>query len=166
LADAVGSDGEVTGIDQSAPFVEQARELVREAPNSRVHVGDAYALPCADGAFDAVHCERVLMHLEHPIAALREMWRVVRPRGRIVAAEPAWETMVIDHLDHEAIDLLIRQSNTVICNPRMGLELNRLLAEAGCVDRQVEVVAICSRDYAEFVAYGLNLSRAAKRTGC
>jgi SAM-dependent methyltransferase len=165
LAETVGPTGTVIGIDQAETFVEQARERVRAVPAVRVDVGDAYALPYDDGAFDAAHCERLLMHLTAPVESLREMRRVVRPGGRIVAAEPAWATMIIDHPDEDAIDLLIRQANTVIRHPRMGVELNRLMAEAGLVDRSVEIVPVCSRDFAEFVAYGLDLLSAAKALG-
>jgi hypothetical protein len=47
----------------------------------------------------------------------------------------------------------------------MGVELNRLMAEAGLVDRSIEIVPICSRNFAEFVAYGLDLLGAAKALG-
>lgn len=51
-------------------------------------VGDAYALPYADSALDAVHCEAVLEHLEHPERAVREMFRTLRPGGQVFAATP------------------------------------------------------------------------------
>jgi SAM-dependent methyltransferase len=162
LAEGVSPRGEVVGIDQAAPYVEQARQRVRALPAVRVDEGDAYALPYQSASFDAGHYERVLMHLADPVAAIREMRRVVRPGGRIVAVEPAWDTMTIDHPDYEAVDLLIRRANAVIRHPRMGIELNRLMAEADLVERSVQVVATCSRDYAEFSTIGLDLSGAAR----
>jgi SAM-dependent methyltransferase len=56
-------------------------------PNVEI-VADAYALPYADGAVDAFHCEAVLEHLEHPQTAVREMYRALRPGCMMFAATP------------------------------------------------------------------------------
>jgi SAM-dependent methyltransferase len=161
LADAVGESGRVVGLDRAAAFVEQARQRTHGAEWIQVDDGDAYALPYADLSFDAAHCDRVLMHLEDPSAVLAEMRRVVRPGGRVVAAEPDWASIVIDSADHDAMESLIRQANTVRRQPHVGRELNRRMAAVGLIDRQIESVPILSLDYGELVTYGLNLSQAA-----
>jgi SAM-dependent methyltransferase len=56
-------------------------------PNVDV-VGDAYALPYACDAVDAIYCEAVLEHLEFPNDAVKEMHRVLRPGGQLFAATP------------------------------------------------------------------------------
>jgi len=45
---------------------------------------DVAAMSFADNSFDCVVCVSVLEHLQHRIAAFREMLRIVRPGGRIV----------------------------------------------------------------------------------
>ncbi|MBI3283766.1 MAG: class I SAM-dependent methyltransferase [Burkholderiales bacterium] len=50
--------------------------------------GDAHRLPYADDSFDVVSCQTVLMHLADPLAALKEMRRVVRPGGIVICVEP------------------------------------------------------------------------------
>lgn len=56
---------------------------------ANVHVvGDAYALPYADGAVDAFHIEAVLEHLEYPETAVAEMFRALRPGGQVLAVTP------------------------------------------------------------------------------
>lgn len=56
-------------------------------PNVDV-VADAYQLPYANGTVDAVYCEAVLEHLEFPNEAVREMYRVLKPGGKLFAATP------------------------------------------------------------------------------
>ena len=46
----------------------------------------ATELPFADGDFDAVSCWELLHHLDDPVGALREMWRVAR--RRLIVFEP------------------------------------------------------------------------------
>ena len=161
LATAVGPTGQVVGIDHAEPFVERARERVHSLEQVRVEQSDAYRLPFADEAFDAAHCERLLMHLEDPVTALREMRRVVRPGGRVVAAEPDWAGLQIDHQDRTAIRMLIDRWQRAT-NPSMGLRLNRHMAEAGLVNRTLVPVAIVAREYDELAAYGVDLGETAE----
>jgi SAM-dependent methyltransferase len=48
--------------------------------------GDAAKLPFEDNAFDAVLSQFALMFFPDRVAALREMWRVLAPRGRLAVA--------------------------------------------------------------------------------
>ncbi len=49
--------------------------------NVRFATGDVYALDFDDASFDVVHAHQVLQHLQDPVAALRELRRVLRPGG-------------------------------------------------------------------------------------
>jgi len=161
LAEAVSESGSVIGLDRAPDFVEQARQRTHATKCIQVDEGDAYALAYADSSFDAAHCDRVLMHLDDPSGVLAEMRRVVRPGGRVVAAEPDWASLIIDSVDQTAMEVLIRQANTGRRQPHIGRELNRRMASIGLIDRHVEVVGIFSLDYSDLVTYGLNLSQAA-----
>jgi len=54
---------------------------------------DAQVLPFRDGAFDRVMANHVLYHLADVSLALRELRRVLRPRGRAVIATNASDTL-------------------------------------------------------------------------
>jgi SAM-dependent methyltransferase len=75
----------VLGIDASVDVIAEAQ---RDYPNVSFAVGDVYRMNFPDGSFDIVHAHQVLQHLADPVAALKEMRRVVRPGG-IVAARDA-----------------------------------------------------------------------------
>src|SRR5205814_177285 len=50
--------------------------------------GDGRVVPYTDASFDAVICTQVLEHSVDPDALLREMWRVLRPGGRLLITVP------------------------------------------------------------------------------
>jgi SAM-dependent methyltransferase len=56
-------------------------------PNVDV-VADAHVLPYSSGTVDAIYCEAVLEHLRHPTTVVREMFRVLRPGGKVIAITP------------------------------------------------------------------------------
>lgn len=143
LAALVGPTGRVVGIDHAPAFLEQARDRIAGAGLAdRVELAeaDAHRLPFADETFDAVHCERVLMHLEDPALAIREMRRVVRPGGRVVAAEVHAAGATLAHPDPAAV----RQINAILVsgmrNVEMGIDLRRHFVETGLEQVGGEVV--------------------------
>jgi demethylmenaquinone methyltransferase/2-methoxy-6-polyprenyl-1,4-benzoquinol methylase len=90
LAEAVGPDGRVVGIEPSAERVEAAQRLVGGALDGRRLVfrqGDATALEATDASFDWVWCGDVLHHIQETDGALAEFVRVLRPGGRLVVKE-------------------------------------------------------------------------------
>ena len=79
-AAAVARGAAVTGIDFCEAMLTEAR---RRYPAIDFRQGSADALPFADAAFDAVVSNLVVHHLGRPEQALREVYRVLCPGGRI-----------------------------------------------------------------------------------
>jgi len=48
---------------------------------------DAQRLPFSDGSFDVVTVAFGLRNMPHPVRALSEAWRVLRPSGRLMVLE-------------------------------------------------------------------------------
>ena len=74
----------VIGIDPSKGYLEYTGERVND-PRATFRIGDAQALPCADGECDAVVSGLVLNFLPDIERAVREMTRVARPGGMVAA---------------------------------------------------------------------------------
>lgn len=158
-AELVGPTGRVVAIDHAEQFVAAARDRVSGlglADVVTVDRGDAYALPYPDDSFDAAHCERVLMHLANPTAALREMRRVVRPGGRVVAAEPDWRMVPFDLPDPDPLMALYARHIGKMRHPDAGRTLYRRFGECGFVDRQVVPLALPFTDFSVIRTYGFN----------
>ena len=80
----------VIGVDVCAPMLPPARDKIGRAKQSdRINVllGDAFALPFRDASFDCATVAFGVRNMADPIAAFREMRRVVRPEGRVVCLE-------------------------------------------------------------------------------
>jgi ubiquinone/menaquinone biosynthesis C-methylase UbiE len=73
----------VTGIDASPAMLEVARARPSDVAWQE---GDAAALPYPADSFDLVLSVTMLEFVPDPAAALAEMYRVLRPGGRLVAA--------------------------------------------------------------------------------
>jgi len=76
----VAPAGKVIGLDLNERMLAVARRL---RPEIEWRQGNAARLPFADGSFDVVASQFMLMFLPDRVAALREMWRVLAPGGRL-----------------------------------------------------------------------------------
>ena len=139
VAERVGPQGSVVGLDVNPEMLEVARRKLariewREAP--------AEALPFPDTAFDAVVSQFGLMFFTDRVAALREMWRVLRPGGRLAVAvfaaveeSPGYTALVdlLDRLFGEAVGDGLR-APFVLGDPG---QLQDLATAAGIADARV-----------------------------
>jgi SAM-dependent methyltransferase len=81
LASRVLPGGEVVGTDQDRRGIEAARQLASssEIANVKFEEANIYVLPFDDQVFDGAFMHAVVQHLADPLAALREIHRVLRP---------------------------------------------------------------------------------------
>jgi ubiquinone/menaquinone biosynthesis C-methylase UbiE len=148
LAQAV-APGETVGIDASPDAIEAARTLgaAQSCDNVRFEVADVCALPFDDASFDAVFSHAVLQHLPDPLAAVREMRRVLAPGGIAALADADHDGSVIypdDPLLLRTFEILrelrLRSGGG---DPRVGKRLRALLHQAGFTKTQGFAVANC-----------------------
>jgi len=82
----------VTGIDLTAEFCDVARHLTRSLGlENRVEfeLGNALAMPFANGSFDGAYSMNVSMNIADKGAFYREMHRVLKPGGWLMLSEVA-----------------------------------------------------------------------------
>jgi ubiquinone/menaquinone biosynthesis C-methylase UbiE len=89
---STSAPSEVLGIDATPAMISLARKRAeREGSRAIFRVGVAEALPLPDQGTDAVTSSFLLHHLPPDVKpqALREMWRVLKPGGRLVVTDYA-----------------------------------------------------------------------------
>jgi SAM-dependent methyltransferase len=88
IAEVVGPEGSVQGIDPAPEMVAAARRTAEHygAKNARFQAGFADHLTFESGAFDAAVCRFGVMFFPSPVDGIREMLRVLKPVSKIAAA--------------------------------------------------------------------------------
>jgi len=118
----------VEAVDELPDSLDEGRRLAAEigARNISFGLADLYTLPFEDGAFSLVVCRGAFHRLPEPVAALREMARVLSRGGRIVIVD----TVVDEVTDTPLNDLarLREPSHRRLYRPE---ELGRFAARAG-----------------------------------
>lgn len=76
---------QVTGLDVVAQRVRDAATRDSRPPGTRFLQASIERAPFADGSFDFIWCVDVLLHLQDLAAACRQLHRVLRPGGRMLA---------------------------------------------------------------------------------
>ncbi len=74
-------------VDGSAEMLDVARENLSAFDNIEFHKADGASLPFPDESLDAVFANMYLHHMVDPLAAIREMVRILRPGGRLVITD-------------------------------------------------------------------------------
>lgn len=135
LAMAV-APGPVTGIDQGAEQLDQARDRCARLglDNVRFEHGSCYRIPLPGQSVDRVFSHALLEHLTDPHRALTEMRRVLRPGGIAGVCSPDWGGFILsppsaelDQALHAYQELQRRNGG----DPLAGRKLGMRLADAG-----------------------------------
>jgi ubiquinone/menaquinone biosynthesis C-methylase UbiE len=94
LAELV-APGEVVALERASEVLDEAASVEAERGITTITftAGDVYELDFPDASFDVVHAHQVLQHLGDPVAAMREMRRVVRPGGVVAVRDADYQAM-------------------------------------------------------------------------
>jgi SAM-dependent methyltransferase len=133
----------VFGVDASATMVDEARR--RGLADAQV--ASAEALPFEDASFDGAWADRTFQHLADPHAALGELLRITKEGGRVVVADPDYDTQVVDVADQEVARKVLRfRADHALRNGTLAHRMAGLFARAGLEDVSVEAVPVVLRD--------------------
>ncbi|MEU4098077.1 methyltransferase domain-containing protein [Streptomyces sp. NPDC026673] len=134
---------EAVAVDSSLTMAAEARARgVRH-----VAAADGHRLPFRSGRFDGAWADRVLQHVAAPGDVLDEMLRVVRPGGRIVLADPDYDTQVLDIEDQDLARRVLRfRADVLLRNGTLAHRHAGMLAARGLTGVSAEVRTLVVRD--------------------
>ena len=146
LARRVAPGGSVVAVDGSEAMVEAARQRHGTVAGLSFDIADATRLPYGDGSFDGCRIDRVLQHIADPAAAIREMVRVLRPGGRLVAFDNDWETLTIDSTNRPLTRTILNTWCDRFPSGWIGRRMVGLFLDAGLADVEVFPKTMVSND--------------------
>lgn len=117
VAEFIGSQGKVIGIDVVPAMVEAARREAsrRGLSNACFEVGSADALPFETNSFDAVVSRFGVMFFPSPLDGIREMLRVLKPQGKLAIA--VWHLADQNPFHYVCSDVVSRYVDTPPAEP-------------------------------------------------
>lgn len=84
----IGTNGSITGIDVNDGMIQAARSFAARDGILSIEwlQGNALCMPFDEGGFDIVLCQQGLQFSPDPLAAVKEMYRVLAPGGTVAVS--------------------------------------------------------------------------------
>ena len=151
------SNCEVIAIDHAAEAIAAAK-VMNASTNISYHVMDYNAIDETLGTFDIVFCAQFLQHTGQPEAALRQLWKQVKPHGYIMARNSDDGADIIYPYNDELEQLItmtdkVRGSSDRAYGRKLYTHLARLSPPPITTDMHFNVLSTVGLDLAERKAY-------------
>jgi len=133
MAQLVGEDGRVTGVDQSAFMIEKSREQSRLNCEEKAvfQMADAKALPFMSQTFDRCRIDRVLQHIPQPGSVIDEAFRILEPGGKLVIYDNDWSSFSLSITDKRVSRIIEEYWCDAFVNGSIALHIKSYLRHAG-----------------------------------
>lgn len=140
----------ITCLEIDPTLLKQAEQYLQNKANNRVHFveGSVMDTRLANNSFDFAYARLLFQHLPDPIGAAKEIWRVLKPGGKLVICDIDDEIFgLIQPPVPEFPSILEKYGQAQSAqggNRRVGRGLWRILKAAGFFNLDLEVVAFHS----------------------
>ena len=131
IGEVVGPSGQVFGIDISETLLNVAKARSAQQPWVEFRYGDAARLPFPDNYFDIVISTQVLEYVTNVNAVLIEIYRVLRPGGRVVLVDTDWDSIVWNTTNNQRMNRILSVWDEHTTDPHLPRTLTLKLLQAG-----------------------------------
>lgn len=147
IASVVGDTGGIDGIDPAESALAIARHRCAELGNVSFQLGQASRLPFDAATFDAVMSSQVFEYLDDVAGGLAEMFRVLKPGGRVMIHDTDWGATLWYSSDPDRMARIMKIWDGHLANPHLPQTLGRRLADAGFKNVRAEAVVQLETSY-------------------
>lgn len=148
-ARTVASEGRAEGVDFSDAMLAHAHRRCDGLEQVSLQQGSIETLPFEDASFDAVSCTQTLLYVEDMDRALREIHRVLKPRGRIVIIETDWRSAILNSPEPEITRKIFDAWDLAVANSNLPRRLGPILRRIGFGALRVEAIPVLNASYSE-----------------
>jgi arsenite methyltransferase len=145
MAEEVGADGLVCGIDPAASMLAIAAD--RAAGKVEYQEAGADRIPYDDGTFDAVVATQVFEYVADVPGALVEVRRVLRPGGRVLLLDTDWDSIVWASPDDARTLRVLEAFEQHLAHLHLPRRLPTLLTAGGFHDVRADVAPMLNVGY-------------------
>ena len=138
MSSIVGPSGRVRGVDPADSAIAIASRRCSGLSNVHFEIGDVTQLAFDDKAFDAVMSSQVFEYLENVNGGLREIYRVLRPGGRVLIHDTDWGSLLWQSSDVQRMTRVMEVWDRHLADPHLPQTLVPKLRDAGFSDINVE----------------------------
>lgn len=137
----------VTGLEIDPLLVNYAMDYLKNENPDRwcVYEGNITQTGMKDDAYDFAITRLVLEHLPDPMEAIREIYRIVKPGGKVIVVDNDFEMHIMTYPPvpglRELYDAYCQARFAEGGNPKIGRELPRILNEGGFTNVQFDIIS-------------------------
>ena len=149
MAVAVGPQGSVCGIDPSESMLAIAAKREPSAGSAPIELRQSSAerLPYPDRIFDAAVSTQVLEYSNDVPAAIAEMFRVLRPGGRVLILDTDWDSIVWHSSNRQRMERVLAVWEQHLADPHLPRSLAGTLRDAGFETVRPQVLPLLNVGY-------------------
>lgn len=146
MADIVGDEGHVHGVDINARFVADATQRAAGRANTTFHHVRDGRLPLSERGIDRAVSKNVLEYVPDVDETLAEFKRVLAPGGRIHLIDSDWGFVVAEPWGKAGVERFFAAAEVAFKEPNIGRKLPGLLAKHGFRNVRVRIMANADQD--------------------
>jgi ubiquinone/menaquinone biosynthesis C-methylase UbiE len=149
MSSTIGSQGRITGVDLSNDMLDVARNRCSKLDNIELQQGSVTELDFADNSFDAASCIQTLLYVDDVETALSELYRVLKPGGRIAILETDWRGVVLSSPDNVMTRKILGAWDATVSSPNLPVKLTPLLKKLNFGAVKTTAIPILNTSYSD-----------------